>query len=48
MHDNGLAVNTWTCDDPERMSELIDWGIDGICTNIPDVALRVLANRSRQ
>jgi glycerophosphoryl diester phosphodiesterase len=47
MHDNGLAVNTWTCDDPDRMSELIDWGIDGICTNTPDVALKVLAGRAR-
>lgn len=44
MHDNRLAVNTWTCDDPERMSELIEWGVDGICTNTPDVALRVLAD----
>jgi len=43
MHRNGLAVNTWTCDDPVRMGELIDWGIDGICTNTPDIALRVLA-----
>lgn len=41
MHAHGLAVNTWTCDDPEKMVELIDWGIDGICTNVPDVALRV-------
>jgi glycerophosphoryl diester phosphodiesterase len=41
-HAAGLAVNTWTCDDPERMSELIEWGIDGICTNVPDVALSVL------
>lgn len=46
MHDNGLAVNTWTCDDPVRMGELIDWGIDGICTNTPDIALRVLAERA--
>lgn len=45
MHDHGLAVNTWTCDDPVRIGELIDWGIDGICTNTPDVALRVLAER---
>ena len=45
MHDSGLSVNTWTCDDPLRMDELIDWGIDGICTNTPDVALRVLAQR---
>ena len=44
-HDVGLAVNTWTCDDPERMRELIVWGIDGICTNVPDVALAVLAEQ---
>jgi glycerophosphoryl diester phosphodiesterase len=40
-HAAGLQVNTWTCDDPVRMAELIGWGIDGICTNVPDVALRV-------
>jgi glycerophosphoryl diester phosphodiesterase len=28
------------------MAKLIEWGIDGICTNVPDVALRVLAERS--
>ena len=42
-HAHGLEVNTWTCDDPARMAELIEWGIDGICTNVPDVALRVIA-----
>ena len=41
-HAAGIEVNTWTCDDPARMAELIDWGIDGICTNVPDVALAVL------
>jgi glycerophosphoryl diester phosphodiesterase len=25
------------------MAELIEWGIDGICTNVPDVALAVIA-----
>jgi len=40
-HTAGLQVNTWTCDDPARMAELIGWGIDGICTNVPDVALSV-------
>ena len=39
----GLAVNTWTCDDPDRMRELVAWGVDGICTNVPDVALAVRA-----
>lgn len=42
FHRHGLEVNTWTCDDRERMSQLIDWGIDGICTNVPDVALAVI------
>ena len=46
FHRHGLAVNTWTCDDPANMAKLIEWGIDGICTNVPDVALRVLAERS--
>lgn len=45
-HALGLAVNTWTCDDPDRMHELMAWGIDGICTNAPDVAVRVRAGRS--
>ena len=43
----GIAVNTWTCDDPVRMAELIEWGIDGICTNVPDVALSVLGREPR-
>lgn len=40
-HAAGVQVNAWTCDDPARMTELIEWGIDGICTNLPDVALKV-------
>ncbi len=41
-HGAGIEVNTWTCDDPVRMAELVEWGIDGICTNVPDVAVEVL------
>jgi glycerophosphoryl diester phosphodiesterase len=44
-HRRGLAVNTWTCDDPARIGELIGWGVDGICTNVPDVALEVRRGR---
>ena len=43
FHSHGLSVNSWTVDDPARMAELIEWGIDGLCTNVPDVALGVLA-----
>jgi glycerophosphoryl diester phosphodiesterase len=41
-HAEQIKVNTWTCDDPGRMRELIAWEIDGICTNVPDVALQVM------
>lgn len=45
-HGAGIKVNTWTCDDPQRMAELIEWGVDGICTNVPDVAINVIAGAS--
>jgi glycerophosphoryl diester phosphodiesterase len=44
FHAHGLQVNSWTIDDPIRMAEVIEWGIDGICTNLPDVALQVRAD----
>ena len=40
-HAAGVQVNTWTVDDPDLMRRLIDDGIDGIVTNVPDVLLRV-------
>ncbi len=36
-HAEGVTVNTWTCDEPVRLAELIAWGVDGICTNVPDM-----------
>jgi glycerophosphoryl diester phosphodiesterase len=41
-HDAGLTVNTWTCDLPDRMRALADIGVDGIVTNVPDLALEAL------
>lgn len=41
-HAAGLLVNVWTVDDPDRMVQLIEMGVDGICTNVPDVARRVI------
>jgi glycerophosphoryl diester phosphodiesterase len=43
-HAAGLAVNVWTCDDPGAIRRLASWGVDGICTNVPDVALAALAD----
>jgi glycerophosphoryl diester phosphodiesterase len=41
-HDAGLAVNTWTCDDPDRIRWLAELGVDAVVTNVPDVALAAL------
>ena len=41
-HDAGLAVNTWTCDDPDRIGWLADVGCDAVITNVPDLALTAL------
>lgn len=41
-HAAELKVNTWTCDDPDRIRWLAEIGTDAVITNAPDVALRAL------
>jgi glycerophosphoryl diester phosphodiesterase len=41
-HARGLAVNVWTVNDPRRIVELAALGVDGVCTDVPDVALSAL------
>jgi glycerophosphoryl diester phosphodiesterase len=41
-HEMGLAVNTWTVDDPDRMEWLAQAGVDAVITNVPDVAVATL------
>ena len=49
LHAEGMTVNVWTVDDPDRMRTLVDMAVDGICTNVPDVLVAVLAqDRSRR
>lgn len=38
----GLEVNVWTVNDPERMAGLVALRVDGICTDVPDVARAVI------
>ncbi len=42
-HEAGLAVNVWTCNDPDRIRELESIGVDGVCTDVPDIARSALA-----
>jgi glycerophosphoryl diester phosphodiesterase len=41
-HDAGMVLTTWTCNDPVRMTHLASIGVDGVCTDVPDVALTAL------
>ena len=45
-HAAGIQVNTWTCNDVERATELAGWGIDGICTDVPDIMVAALSGSS--
>ncbi|GAA0873032.1 glycerophosphodiester phosphodiesterase family protein [Gangjinia marincola] len=39
IHQKGIKVIPWTVNDPERMQELLSWGVDGIITDYPNRAL---------
>jgi glycerophosphoryl diester phosphodiesterase len=41
-HERGLAVNTWTVDDPDRIRWLASLRVDAVITNVPDVAISAL------
>jgi glycerophosphoryl diester phosphodiesterase len=40
-HDHGMAIFTWTVDDPETLRQLALAGVDGVYTRRPDIARRV-------
>ena len=44
-HRFGRKVHVWTIDDADVMHDLIDWGVDGIITDRPDVLKNVLSTR---
>ena len=37
-----IRVEPWTVDDPKLMKQYIDWGVDGIITDRPDLMIGVL------
>lgn len=45
LHAAGVEVHVWTINDPARMRELLELGVDGLVTDRADLALDVLRSR---
>jgi len=41
-HAKNIAVEPWTVDDPQLMKQYIEWNVDGIMTDRPDLMIKVL------
>ena len=41
-HQAGVTVTAWTADDPDGIRGLASDGVDGIITNVPDLARAAL------
>ena len=44
VHAAGQRLQAWTIDDEADMRRLLGWGVDGLISNRPDVAVRVRDN----
>ena len=42
LHKEGIKIVPWTVNNEEQMSALIEQGVDGLVTDYPDRALKVL------
>lgn len=42
-HEAGLAVNAWTVNEPDDVRRLVELGVDGIVTDVPDVVRSILS-----
>jgi len=42
-HAKNVRVEPWTVNDPELIKQYIEWGVDGIITDRPDLMVEILA-----
>jgi glycerophosphoryl diester phosphodiesterase len=45
-HEAGVAVQVWTVNAAADMRRLLDWGVDGLISDRPDIAVGVVRARS--
>jgi len=41
-HGHGLKVHVWTVNEEEQIRRLLEWGVDGICSDYPDRVVKVM------
>jgi glycerophosphoryl diester phosphodiesterase len=43
-HKAGLVVQVWTVDEPDDIRRLLEWGVDGIISDRPDIAAQIVGD----
>ncbi len=46
-HQQNVAIQVWTVNDPQQMRQLIQWGVDGIFTDKPELLLQIRQTEKR-
>ncbi|MFD2171670.1 glycerophosphodiester phosphodiesterase [Tumebacillus lipolyticus] len=41
-HDHGVKVHVWTINEEPDIRRLLEWGVDGICSDYPDRVVKVM------